>query len=118
MPCVPDVIQINGPDFSYATMQAQLAEPPLPRSEDASAVDPARKRLTKSKPLTLSLPRLPNLRAWWARRRSRIPVEQPIRPDDATLAEIDLNDSFDDLNIRQDIYKWAVVYENQRGCEL
>ncbi|KAH9065751.1 hypothetical protein EDB87DRAFT_1592987 [Lactarius vividus] len=100
-------------------MQAQVAEPPPPRLEDASAVDSARKRLTKRAYLTLDLPRIPSLRAWWVgRRRSRALTEQHIRPDDATLAEIDLNDSFDDLNIRQDIYKWAVVYENQRGITI
>lgn len=115
--CVPDVIQVSGPDSSYATMHAELTEPPPLRSEDASAVDSARKRLTKSKRLTLSLCP-PKLRDRWAGRRSRILREQPILADDVTITEIDLNDSIDNLDVRQDIYKWAVVYENQRGCVL
>ncbi len=96
------------------------AEPPPLRSEDTSAVDLARKRLIKNKHPTpnLSLPRIPNLSSWWPGRRSRILSDQPTLPDDATLTEIDLNDAVDDLNIHQDIYRWAVVYENQRGCEL
>ena len=114
---MPDVIQVSGPDSSYATMHTELTEPPPLRSEDTSAVDSARKRLTKSKRLTLSLfP--PNLRNRWVGRRSGILREQPILADDATIAEIDLNNSFDDSNVWQDAYKWAIVYENQRGCEL
>ena len=122
--CQPG-FDVSGTDSSYLchpTMHAELTEPPPLSSGDSSAVDSARKRLIKSKRLTLGLARLPNLRALWAGRTSRILREQSIFPDDTTSAEIDLNvdDSFDDLNVRQDIniYKWAVVYENQRGCEL
>jgi hypothetical protein len=105
-------------DSSDATMLAELAEPPPLRSEDASAVELAHKRLTKSKRFTLT--RLPNLRALWTGRRSKALRDQPPLSDDSSFAEIGLNvnDSFDDLNVHQDIYKWAVVYENQRGCEL
>lgn len=119
--CVPDVIhclsvQVSGPNSSDATMHTELAEPPPLRSEDASAIDLARKRLTKNKRFPLT--RLPNLRSLWAGRRSRALRDQPTLSDDSSFAEIDLNvnDSFDDLNVHEDIYKWAVVYENQRGC--
>jgi hypothetical protein len=89
-------------------------EPPPPISEDRSVAELARKRLAKGKQLNL---RFSYLNAWQTRRKSRPLSEQPVFPDDtAEVINLNaLNGPWVDLNIGQDIYKWAVVYENQRG---
>jgi len=92
-------------------------EPPPPISEDRSVAELARKRLAKGKQLNL---RFSYLNARRTRGESRPLSEQPAFPDD-TAEVINLNalhDPWVDLNIGQDIYKWAVVYENQRGVTL
>ncbi|KAI9512582.1 hypothetical protein F5148DRAFT_1162639, partial [Russula earlei] len=91
-------------------------DPPPPISADTSAPDLARKRFSKGKYLNLGLPRFTNLKAWRTRSRSAPLVERTILPNDT--AEIDLGDSGQDFNGSQDIYKWAVIYENQRGVTL
>lgn len=98
-----------------ATMRVE-APPPL--SEDRSGVDLARRRLFKGKRLNLGIPPFTYFKARRTRDISKSPplVEQSIRSDDA--AEIDLSDACVDLDISQDVYRWAVVYENQRGCAL
>lgn len=93
-----------------------LVDPPPLRSEDRSAAEPARRRVIKRKQLTLSIPRLSKPKVQRARSKPKPLAEQPILSNDDAGAEIDLNDPCADLNIGQDIYKWAVVYENQRGC--
>lgn len=95
-------------------MQVQV-EPPPAISEDTSTADLARKRLLRGKRLYLGFPRVPLLNAW---RKSQPPslAEQTIVSDDT--AEIDLSDPFPDLDTGQDTYRWAVVYENQRGFAL
>jgi Integral peroxisomal membrane peroxin len=90
--------------------------PPLRSTDDGSAAESARRRFTKGRHLTISIPRLSNLKVRRAPVNPRALSEQHILSgdnDDAT--EISLNDPCIDLNIRQDIYRWAVVYENQRG---
>jgi hypothetical protein len=44
--------------------------------------------------------------------------EQTILSNENETAEIDLPDLFPDSDTSQDIYRWAVVYENQRGFAL
>jgi hypothetical protein len=93
-------------------------EPPPGISEDTSAADLARRRLLKHKRLYLGLPRVSFLNALRRREKSEpeAPAEQTILSNDA--AEIDLSDPLPDLDSSQDTYKWAVVYENQRGFAL
>ncbi len=88
----------------------QVEPPPL--SDDRSTSDLARRHLVKSKRLNFGgIPPLTYLKA--QRTRGNL-NSQPSIPSDDT-AEIDLNDTGVDLNSSQDIYKWAVIYENQRG---
>jgi len=98
-----------------------MQPPPPPLSDDRSASDLARRRLVKSKRLNFGgIPPFTYLKAQRTRgnlnSRPSAPVEQSIPSDDT--AEIDLNDTGVDLNISQDIYKWAVIYENQRGITI
>lgn len=92
-------------------------EPPPPLSEDRSVVDLARRRLTKGKRLNFDIPPFTYLKAWRATRRNLKP--QPfVEHSDLSVCgtEIELGDTCElDLNISQDTYRWAVVYENQRG---
>jgi hypothetical protein len=92
-----------------------LAEPPPLRSEDTSAAESARRRIAKGKHLTVHIPRLSNLKARRGKGKSRPLAEQLILSNDNGATEIDLNNSCVDLNTGQDIYRWAVLYENQRG---
>jgi hypothetical protein len=91
-------------------------EPPPAISEDTSTAELARRRLLKDKRLYPGLPRVPYLNAWRTKAKSRPLVEQTILSNDTT--EIDLSDPFQDLDTSQDVYRWAVVYENQRGFAL
>jgi len=91
-------------------------EPPPAISEDTSTPELARRRLLKSKGFYLGLPRVPYLNAWRTRAKSRPLVEQTILSNDGE--EIDLSDPFQDLDTGQDVYRWAVVYENERGFAL
>lgn len=91
-------------------------EPPPPTSEDGSAIESARRRFVKSKQLNLGLPRFPYLKAGRTSGHSGSLLEHSTLPNDTI--EIDLNDSGADLNTSQDIYRWGVVYENQRGFAL
>lgn len=96
----------------------QVEPPPPPLSDDRSASDLARRHLVKSKRLNFGgIPPFTYLKTQRTRgnlnSRPSTPVEQPTPSDDT--AEIDLNDTGVDLNNSQDIYKWAVIYENQRG---
>ena len=93
-------------------------EAPPPLSEDRSGIDLARRRLFKGKRLSLGIPPFTYFKARRTRDDSKSPppVEQSIPSDEA--AEIDLSDACIDLDISQDVYRWAVVYENQRGCAL
>jgi hypothetical protein len=93
-------------------------EPPPAISEDSSAAELARRRLLKGKRFHLGLPRVPYLSAWRTRSKSQSPEleEQTILSNET--AEIDLRDPFPDSDTSQAIYKWAVVYENQRGFAL
>jgi hypothetical protein len=95
----------------------RVEAPPL-LSEDRSGVDLARRRLSKGKRFDLGIPPFTYLKARRTRDISKsLPlVEQSIRSDEAI--EIDLSDACVDLDINQDVYRWAVVYENQRGCAL
>ncbi len=97
-----------------ATMQV---EPPPAISEDDSTAELARRRLVKGKRFYLGLPRIPYLSVWRTRKKSQPLEEQTILSHDET-AEIDLSDPFPDLDTSQDIYRWAVVYENHRGFAL
>ena len=91
-------------------------DPPPAISEDTSTADLARKRLLRGKRLYLGFPRVPFLNA---RRKLSQPLEeQTIRVVSNDTAEIDLSDPFPDLDTGQDMYRWAVVYENQRGFAL
>ena len=92
-------------------------EPPPAVSEDSSIADLARRRLLKGKRSYLSLPRIPYLTAPRTRSKSQ-PLEEQTVLSNNTAAEIDLRDPFSDLDTSQAIYKWAVVYENQRGFAL
>ena len=93
-------------------------EPPPAISEDSSTAELARRRLLKAKRSYLALPRVPYLSAWRTRSKSpSLEVEEQTILSNNT-AEIDLGDPFPDLDTRQDIYRWAVVYENQRGFAL
>lgn len=96
-------------------MQVEI-EPPPAVSEDSSAAELVRRRLLKGKRFYLSLPRIPYLSAWRTRSKSPALEEQTTLSNDT--AEIDIRDPFPDLDTSQDIYKWAVVYENQRGSVL
>jgi hypothetical protein len=90
--------------------------PPLRSTDDGSAAESARRRFTKGRHLTISIPPFSNLKLRRARDNPRPLAEQHIlsgENDDAT--EISLNEPCIDLNIGHDIYRWAVVYENQRG---
>lgn len=90
-------------------------EPPPPLSEDRSVVDLARRRLTKRKRLNVDIPPFAYLKAWRTRRNSK---SRPVIEHSNSVGgtEIDLSDTCElDLNTSQDTYKWAVVYENQRG---
>jgi len=98
---------------SPATMQV---EPPPAVSEDSSIAELARRRLLKGKRFYLGLPRIPYLSAWRTRSKSQSLGEQTLLSDDTV--EIDLRDPFSDSDTSQDIYRWAVVYENQRGFAL
>lgn len=102
-------------DSRDATMQV---EPPPPLSEDRSGVDLARKRFFKGKRLKFDIPPFIYFKARRTGDNSKSSplVEQTILSDEA--GEIDLSDTCVDLDISQDIYRWAVVYENQRGCAL
>jgi hypothetical protein len=91
-------------------------EPPPAVSEDDSAAELARRRLLKGKRFHLGLPRVPYLSARRTRSKSQTLEEQTILSNDT--AEIDLRDPLPDLDTSQDIYRWAVVYENQRGFAL
>ena len=91
-------------------------EPPPAISEDSSAAELARRRLLKGKRSYLGLPRVPYLSAWKTRSKSQPPEEQTILSNEP--AEIDLRDPLPDSDTSQAIYKWAVVYENQRGFGL
>ena len=91
-------------------------EPPPAISEDSSAAELARRRLLKGKRLHLGLPRVPYLNAWKTRSKSQALEEQTILSNDTV--EIDLRDPLPDSDTSQDIYRWAVVYENQRGFAL
>ena len=91
-------------------------EPPPTTSEDSSATELARRRLLKGKRFYLGLPRVPYLSAWRTGSKSQPLEEQTILSNDT--AEIDIRDPFPDLDTSQDIYRWAVVYENQRGFAL
>ena len=91
-------------------------EPPPAISEDPSAAELVRRRLLKGKRFYLGLPRVPYLSAWRTRSKSQSPEEQTILSNDTV--EIDLPDPFPDSDTSQAIYKWAVVYENQRGFAL
>ena len=98
--------------LSWAAMQV---EPPPAISEDASATELARRRLLKGKRLYLGLPHVPYLNSGRTQGKSKSrPVVEQTRVSNDT-AEIDLGDPFPDLDAGQDIYRWAVVYENQRG---
>lgn len=88
-------------------------DPPPAVSEDTSTADLARRRLLRGKRFYLGFPRVPFLNAW---RKSQPLEEQTIVSNDT--AEIDLSDPFPDLDTGQDTYRWAVVYENQRGFAL
>ena len=101
--------------LNNATMQV---EPPPPLSEDRSVVDLARRRLTKRKRLNVSIPPFAYLKAWRTTRNSNsYPVVE--HSTSASGTEIDLSDTCElDLNTSQDTYRWAVVYENQRGFAL
>jgi hypothetical protein len=100
---------------SLATMQV---EPPPAVSDDSSAADLARRRLLKSKRFYLCFPRVPYLSSRKTRSKSQSQAleEQTILSNEA--AEIDLRDPFPDSDASQDVYRWAVVYENQRGFAL
>ena len=97
-------------------------EPPPAISEDSSTAELARRRLLKAKRFYLGLPRVPYLTAGRTRSKSQDPQPR----EEQTLvtilsndtAGIDLGDPFPDLDTSQAIYRWAVVYENQRGFEL
>jgi len=91
-------------------------EPPPAVSEDSSIAELARRRLLKGKRFYLGLPRIPYLSAWRTRSKSQSLGEQTLLSDDTV--EIDLRDPFSDSDTSQDIYRWAVVYENQRGFAL
>ena len=91
-------------------------EPPPAVSEDSSAAELVRRRLLKGKRFYLGLPGVPYVSAWRTRSKSPSPEEQTILSNDTT--EIDIRDPFPDLDTSQDIYRWAVVYENQRGFVL
>ncbi|KAI0308199.1 hypothetical protein B0F90DRAFT_1680930 [Multifurca ochricompacta] len=88
-------------------------EPPPPTLEGSSISESVRRRLINNRQLILAIPRLPDLKAWRARRKSRPSEEQLILSND--MAEIDINVPRADLDFGQDVYRWAVVYENQRG---
>jgi len=114
--CASDNCCIASPDviralFSCATMPV---DPPPLVTEDSAAAALARKRLAKGKHLSLNLPRFPSLKVW----RTKSPREEPaaLRVSDDT-AEIDLGNLIEDSN-NQNSYKWAVIYENQRGFVL
>jgi hypothetical protein len=92
-------------------------EPPPAISEDTSTAELAHRRLLKDKRLYPGLPRVPYLNAWRTKAKSQPLVEQTILSNDDTT-EIDLSDPFQDSDTSQDIYRWAVVYENQRGSAL
>lgn len=91
-------------------------EPPPAVSEDSSGAELARRRLLKGKRFYIGLPRVPYLSARRTRSKSPSLEEQTILSNDT--AEIDIRDPFPDLDTSQDIYRWAVVYENQRGLAL
>jgi hypothetical protein len=91
-------------------------EPPPAVSEDSSGVELARRRLLKGKRFSLGFPRVPYLTAWRTRSKSPSLEEQTILSNDT--AEIDIHDPFPDLDTSRDIYRWAVVYENERGFAL
>lgn len=93
-------------------------EPPPAISEDDSAAELARRRLLKGKRFYLGLPRVPYLTAWrWRTSSKSQPLEEQTILSHET-AEIDIRDPFPDSDTSQDIYRWAVVYENQRGVTL
>jgi hypothetical protein len=93
-------------------------EPPPAISEDTSTAELVRRRLLKNKRLYLGFPRVSFLNTSRTKGTSEPEAlaEQTILSNDA--AEIDLSDPLPDLDTNQDIYKWAVVYENQRGFAL
>jgi len=95
-------------------MQVQV-DPPPPVTEDTSAAALARKRLAKGKRLSLGVPRFPSLRAWRTKSKSS-PRQEPTTVSHDT-AEIDLSNPRENSN-DQDTYKWAVIYENQRGLTI
>jgi hypothetical protein len=93
-------------------------EPPPAISEDSSATELVRRRLLKGKRFYPGLPRVPYLSAWRTRSKSQSLEEQTQTILSNDTAEIDLREPFPDSDPSQDIYRWAVVYENQRGFAL
>lgn len=94
-------------------------EPPPTLSEDRSVIDLAHRRLAKEKRLNFDIPPFTYLKARRTSRNFDPPpaVEHPNLSVGGT--EIELSDTCElDLNTSQDTYKWAVVYENQRGFAL
>ncbi len=91
-------------------------EPPPAISEDPSTTELARRRLLKSKRFYLGFPRVPYLSSWRKNGKG-----QPLAEESALsniTVEIDLSGPLPDLDASQDVYRWAVVYENQRGFAL
>jgi len=96
-------------------------EPPPPLSEDTSVADLARRRLTKRKRPNFDIPPFTYLKAWRTRRNSKSRPASVVEHSNLSIGgtEIDLSDTCElDLDTSRDIYRWAVVYENQRGVTL
>ncbi|KAI0275062.1 hypothetical protein BC834DRAFT_965503 [Gloeopeniophorella convolvens] len=94
-------------------MQQQSPPPPLESSPTPEAVQ---KRLAKH--TTLGIPHLPNVNIWHPRKKSKPPPEHPdLSNDDATTIDL-IDPSDEDLLVGGDMYRWAIVYENQRGITV
>ena len=116
---------VAGPS-SLATAQSTIPPPPdAIRLDDYAAADPARQRFNKRGLLSsISLPHLGRSRSRLSKRNSAAsfptlpdgeePCLSPERPDFVALSE-EPNTIPDDEDYDKDVYRWAILYENQRG---
>jgi hypothetical protein len=115
-------------------MSDSPAPPPCMHLDDPAAAEPARQRLARKSPFRI-FASLPNLRQTTRSSSSRkkpkrkpkrrasdelsavesIQVQSPRNPGMNSPSLIRLDKSATDEDESRDLYRWAVLYENQRG---
>ncbi|KAH0838301.1 hypothetical protein J3R83DRAFT_6578 [Lanmaoa asiatica] len=89
-----------------------MSLPPHMRADDPAAAEPARRRLLQRS----SLPRFPSLPS---RPSKIISLPLPLLPTDHPADDIHIHHAHHPLTPDdKDVYRWAIVYENQRGITL